>query len=530
MSVRERYNLHHPISWAMQIKQEHPFWKVVVALGITLFFVNSVLFILLGQANADEGWYLYASKLVYSGQLPYQDFAFTQTPLLPYIYGIPQHFLFQSLYLGRVTSAVFSIIAFSLSLLTARDYGGKTAMGITSLLGGTFTFGIYFQSITKTYALTTFFFILAFFVLSSNYRRDLKLILSTLFVLLATLTRLSAIFFAVPFIVYAFFASEARSKWTIIALCLGAAFWVLMLALPNIDAAVWGLVTHHASQWGDITVGKWVSQILSFRTMLLFMAFLPYIILWGTIILAVGFKQIRSGIVRHSAIFVTATGLLLFAIPNLVSGGFHTEYYVPFLFISFPIIGIVYTRIFDRQGKISKAFMSMALLYAVIAGELGVSRGHGKAVDEQVGGGYYFIDISGGYAPVEEIRNVSSVISENSTAEDRVFVLEALWLAIESDRQVMPNMTMAQFSYYDTNTKTANHLHLINDQIILSYIESADPKLIILTDLDWGTLQNSPEYEKIATSLEKNYYLIYRENGFGQISNNVEVYNRRKAK
>ena len=157
----------------MKIKQEETFWGIITIVGSVLFILNSSVFILLGRVNSDEGWYLYASKLVYMGRLPYKDFAFTQTPLLPYIYGIPQIF-FQSLYLGRVTSAFFSIVAFILSWVIAKNYGGKMAGGITALLGATFTYGIYAQSTIKTFSLTTLFFILAFFVFFVNFQSSIN--------------------------------------------------------------------------------------------------------------------------------------------------------------------------------------------------------------------------------------------------------------------------------------------------------------------------------------------------------------------
>lgn len=498
----------------MQTKQEQYFWKVIIIFGIALFFLNSAMFILLGQANADEGWYLYASKLVYSGQYPYRDFAFTQTPLLPYIYGIAQNSLFQSIYLGRITSAIFSAIAFILSLIIAGNHGGKMASGITSLLGATFTYGIYFQSITKTYALTTFFFILAFFVISSNFRQDLKLILSTIFVLLASLTRLSAIFFAIPFIVYAFIVSDAKNKIITITLCLAASSWILILALQNIDSATWGLLTHHTLQWENASINEQAAQIVNFRIPALLIVFPGYFLLWVTVLL-MGFSEIKNSIKHYFVILIATIGLFLFSIPNLISGGFYTEYFVPFIFVSFPITGIAYTKIFRHKGKYSKVFMNVVLLSTIV---LGLIRGS------------FFIDTSGGHAPIEEIKKVSTIISENSTDRDKIFVLEALWLAVESDRQVMPNMTMAQFSFYDTDTNTANQLHLINGQIILSYIENSAPKIIVLTDLDWVILRNTAYYEKIVTSLEKNYHLKYSEENFGQHSSHIEVYVRRKDK
>ena len=53
-------------------------------LGAACYFAE------IGRLNQDEGWYLYASRLVYEGRLPYRDFAFFQAPFLPYVYGLPQ--------------------------------------------------------------------------------------------------------------------------------------------------------------------------------------------------------------------------------------------------------------------------------------------------------------------------------------------------------------------------------------------------------------------------------------------------------
>lgn len=68
----------------------NPIYKWTTIVGMVLFVAISIAYVIVGRINSDEGWYLYASKLVYGGELPYRDFAFTQTPLLPFIYGLPQ--------------------------------------------------------------------------------------------------------------------------------------------------------------------------------------------------------------------------------------------------------------------------------------------------------------------------------------------------------------------------------------------------------------------------------------------------------
>jgi len=520
----------------MAVKREQGFAKIAVTLGLTLFVVNSVVFIFLGQVNADEGWYLYASKLVYTGHHPYQDFAFTQTPLLPYIYGIAQNLFIQSLYLGRITSVIFSAAAFTLSLTIARNYGGPVAMGLAALLGATFTYGIYFQSITKTHALVTFFFTLAIYVLSVDIRQNLKAIFLTIIVILAALTRLSALFFAIPFLTYALATANVKTKGFIVAIGFLALFWVLTLALPDTAAAEWGLLTHHASQWGDISLVERVGQVLGTRTLQFLVAFPLYTLLWLTLFFmaykhiyqtqrqserATGRRKyqimpvasIKTQAQRYFVILMATTGLLLFAVPNWISGRFYQEYFVPLIFVSLPITSIVYTKLIPHQGQYAKAFMNLALLTTIVSGV--------------TYGGFYFIDTSGGSAPIEEISHVSAIIAENSTASDELFVLEGLSLAIESQRSVIPNMTMAQFSFYDADTETVNQLHLVNAQIILSTIEAARPKIVVLTDLDWLLLQDTAYYKEIVVALQEKYRLIHSAEKFGQHSNHVDVYIRR---
>jgi len=198
----------------------------------------------------------------------------------------------------------------------------------------------------------------------------------------------------------------------------------------------------------------------------------------------------------------------------LINGEFYIEYFVPIIFVSFPIAGIAYSKFFQWKGKYSRIAMDVALLSTLALGF--------------IRGGFYFIDISGGHGPVEEIQNVSAIVAENSTPNDRIFVMEALWIVIESHREVMPNMTMAQFSFYDVDTKTADRLHLINGYIAWRYLEQGIPKIIILTDLDWGILRNSSYSKSIVASLGKNYRLLYSEDNFGQHSSHIDVYIRHR--
>ncbi len=496
------------------MQMSNHFWKSTTLFAFVIYLAFTFSFILLGKVNADEGWYLYASKLVYEGRLPYQDFAYTQTPLLPYVYGIAQEIFSPSIYLGRIVTSLFSFAALIISVSIARKYSGEKSGAITALLWATFTYGIYYQSITKTYALTTLFFVLALFLIVSESNQQWRLVASTTFVLLATLTRLSALFFAVPITAYAFIRANKRTKFVIIALCLIAFSWVMLLAYPNVESAKWNLLTHHTDQWNNLSYGEQIAEIVSYRLPTLFVVFPSYFLLLFTIVL-LGLKQIRSCIQRIPGSLAGITAFLFFIFPHLATGGFHTEYFVPFLFGLFPLIGIIYVEVYQQQNRYSKLMLQVFLLSTLV---LGLLRG-----------GLFYWDISDGRLPVEEIKEVAIFVSNNTSPEDKIYALEALWVVLEANRQTMPNMTMAQFSFFTGNTNAANQLNLVNDQITLDYITNTIPKLVVLTDADWMILRRTASFNQIVFALEENYELLLEKETFGQGEAGVKVYIRKEG-
>jgi hypothetical protein len=494
--------------------EERNIWNGIVAFAIALFLLNSAVFVVFGRINADEGWYLYAGRLVFAGGRPYGDFAFTQTPLLPYLYGVFEFVFSPGMYLGRVLTVAISAAAFLVSILAAVRRGGDSAGGVTALLGATFTYGIYFQSITKTYALTTLFFVLTLFALSMDSKRDRNRVLAAAFALLAVLTRLSALFFALPVLGYAFLVSGARSKMLILAFCIAALLGVAVPALADPDAAAWGLVTYHMAQWGTASPAARAMQILFFRIPELLAAYPAYFLLFGGIAV-IGFRRILTLLRRSGADAAVLAGWILFAVPNLISGGFGAEYFVPFLFLAFPLAGIAVSKIV-RGGRGAGRIVLQTALFSALA--LGILRG-----------GYPFLENFDGRPPVERIRSVASLISETAGPGDRLFAMEALWAAVESGRTVVPGLAMAQFSFLETDSQTADRLHLVNSLRICEYFSEGIPGMILLTGGDWEMLRSSEHYGCIADSLERKYRLVATEDHIGQHASRLELYLRREA-
>jgi len=131
-------------------------WAVAATLAMILLLAALNLF--LGELNHDEGWYLYAAGLVARGELPYRDFAFTQPPLIPFVYALARPLVSA---LGVAGGRLFTVLLgvgslVFCALLAARlaPRGWGRAAGVAALmLAGLNVYQSYFTTVVKTYAL-----------------------------------------------------------------------------------------------------------------------------------------------------------------------------------------------------------------------------------------------------------------------------------------------------------------------------------------------------------------------------------------
>lgn len=186
--------------------------------------------------NLDEGWYLWAAMLVYKGSMPYRDFAYTQTPLLPYVYGLPAQILGLGVLQGRVITLTFALAAWGLTAAAAQRLGGLWAAIITLLLLGSSWYAASYFVYTATYALTAFWIALALYVaVAPGARSPQRAAVATLIFSLAVATRLSALAALPPLALFLILDSQKRRETTLAvagSLLLGGAllfapFWLL---------------------------------------------------------------------------------------------------------------------------------------------------------------------------------------------------------------------------------------------------------------------------------------------------------------
>jgi hypothetical protein len=105
--------------------------------------------------DADEGFYLLASRLVFLHKIPYVDFLYTQTPLLPYVYGSWMHVFGESWSAGRALSACLTAALGVLLYIDVCAQTGKWAAGVlAAVLFSCTTLIFAWLPIVKTFALS----------------------------------------------------------------------------------------------------------------------------------------------------------------------------------------------------------------------------------------------------------------------------------------------------------------------------------------------------------------------------------------
>jgi hypothetical protein len=290
--------------------------------------------------------------------------------------------------------------------------------------------------------------------------------------------------------------------------------WMLLLVAPNIEAATWGLIAHHADQWGDASLRTRVDQIVTMRAPLWLRAYANYLLLFGITILF-GARRLVAFLAHHRALTIVSSGLVLLLLPNIVSGGFYAEYFTPILLVFFIPLAAFFVETHSRGGLLSTVFLKTALLSAIV---LGIIRG-----------GMTYIDLSGGQTPIDELKAVADEVGKIAANDDYVLALEALSVVVEANMRTPMNMTMAQFSLYEGDTKTAERLNLVNAPMLLRYIDRQTPHIVILTETDWKLLKDTGMSDEIATSLNARYEHYMQMGDFGQNRNKVWVYRRREG-
>ena len=180
-------------------------------LGLAGYFVQH------GMINFDEGFYAYDAREVMRGRVPYRDFAYNQTPLLPYLQGAAMQVTGYGVREQRWINAACGALALALGLLVWRRQGVR--WGHCALLVLVWCLCVpllYYDTIGKTYAWAQLWLVVAAMAFFMPARPLIKLALFSLAGVLAVGCRLTVLPAVLGLWVGLAVLEKERLSWTLL--------------------------------------------------------------------------------------------------------------------------------------------------------------------------------------------------------------------------------------------------------------------------------------------------------------------------
>jgi len=498
------------------------FWLRVICttMLVIIFLFVGYYTITFAQLNSDEGWYLYAAKQVYEGQRPYQDFAFTQMPLLPYIYGLGLLF-WKSMYAGRLIS--FLIFCTSLILIyqiSQETFKPESFLWLL-LIFTVYPDGFYFDTIVKTYALTLFLFVLSFYVWISDLKSEIKYPVLFFILLLGIFMRLTFAFYAIVVGIVAILEiwklkDKSRIYLFVLVSCLPLLLWGASFLYPNPNLPVWNIYSYNASIHG---MGFSSDALNNFFPHLRgFLRYArPFRFIGISLILSIAssayYGDLNQG--QKSKLFLAALACFSFAALHFFGESPLLEYYVPvILFLLVLSIWFLFSFTTVKSGIntlilwASRTVLAFIVIAWMTAGKFGIAN----------------YNLYQGNPPIRTLQEIANVVNQYDPSGS-IFALEGLYVAVEANRNVLPGLSMAQFSVLDLGTKEVSEIHLVNPEMVADLLKSSNTKLLILTEREIDGLEKS--INSFDNILETNYVNVFEIGHFGQKSVKAYVFIRK---
>ena len=480
-----------------------------------------------GGVNQDEGWYLYAAKLVGDGKVPYRDFFFTQGPVLPYIYSVmPVHGILS----GRLVTFAFSVfsvlvaIAFARRLVVSRESRNVVSIAVFSMLACN-VYHMYFTSIPKTYALGTLFVMLGFLLLSyrcnflsavsfafaSGTRISLVLILGVVGVglLLTRFRQLEWLWFGIGglfglFLVYGFFVMDPESLEGLFAAQAyhaGRGGFDPFFAAGAVCRLARGYLAMGVVMFVAIALGKWwiSSSVLHA-------------------------PECESRRLRWMAGASFAAVFML----QLSAPFPYDDYQVPLMTLLSVLIAVPFAErsVFCGNG--------MRYLFPVFVSGM-CAMASPLIQDWMTNGQDRFWTLRKDQSELAQVRDVARKL-ETMDPGGTMLLTQDIYLAVEMNRKVPEGMEMGPFSYFpELSDEKAASINVMNRRRMESLLKSAPCRLAVFSGYGFaiavpkGTETSKDDQNRFRRLLEDGYQKVLEVPLFGQNHTTLECFTNRES-
>lgn len=492
--------------------------------GIAVGLAVSILCILLGPLNQDEGWYLYAARLFTEGRYPYRDFFFTQGPVMPAVYGLlaPLWSPFGILG-GRICTALLGLAtAFCAAGLAGRLVADKNRRfayyGVLVLLTVNLYHG-YFTAIPKTYALAGLLFTLAFLCLSYIRSSFAWAAASGLLLAAAAGTRLS-LGLALPITGLYLLVTCRKNPKTWLAFGIGGGLGLVLLTSfvlkLDLEAFRFAQIFHQNRGSGGLmfALGS-ISRLVR--------GYLPAVILLIYVLCRQGARPLFA-----SNLFLPLSVLTGIFFLQLFAPFPYDDYQVPLMplaVVCIVVLWCVNIGGIETQASRLLIILLISLLYVGVSPML-----QEWTVLRQ---DRFWVQIKQ-KTDLQLLRETAQKIKAFSGECDELLTAD-LYLAVETGQHVPPGMEMGPFCYFPgLSDSEADRYHVLNRAVLSNVLQKSSAKVAALSGYAFAlkapemTPLPAAERDLILTEATTSRDLKITVPDFGQQHTTLQVYLKKK--
>jgi len=532
-------------------------WVCSVAIWAVLTLAN----LFLGDLNQDEGWYLYAARLVSEGQLPYIDFANTQGPVMPMAYALSRPLVAcWGVAGGRLFTAVLglacTLCAAALATRLVPRESRRTAGLMAFALVAVNVHQSYFFTIVKTYALSGLLIMLGFLLLGSVGRRPRveAFLAGVCFALAAGVRSSAGILIPVIFLTSIWWSwrkpgaadghaagTAAMRPWSYLAGAAVAGLLVYGPFLVKAPVGVWfALVEYHAGREAGgvlqsvVYKAGFISRLV--RAYFVFAALCVAVVLRGLLRRferhpegrqggeACATGQTRGMSVTEAMLWLGAAAITLVH--------FCTPFpYDDYQVMIFPAAAVALAGLLSRSARDARTRTWLATTVVVLCAAASFSSPINQ--DWFVGERDRIWWPVKDETPLGKLQRAAKVVRAEA-GEAGLLLTQDTYLAVEADLKVPHGLEMGPFSYFPEMTREAAEMrHVLNREMLSEILADCPARVAAFSG--WGLSIRSPSVTKLSPAeqgrlglaVQKRYDLLAQIGNFGQAQTSLQIFTLR---
>lgn len=509
-------------------------WSLALAAALVLGAANLVL----GELNQDEGWYLYAARLVSEGQILYRDFAFTQAPLLPLAYSLVQPLMeWGGLGAGRAVTGGLTLLTAVLAALVARRLAPRELAGWAGAAAFTLAavnvYQSYFGTVVKTYALCGFLLTAgAWLLVLARDRRSFVLhALAGLLLAAAAGTRLSAGVMLPVVGLYLLWQRERCGPSAWFAFGVGGAIGLLVIFVPFIMAAPEPFRTFVLEYHAAREAGSWFSQLV-YKVGCLSRVVQAYTVAVGLGVFLILARWARGAAEPVEKLTLTLwIGLAAMTLVHLSAPFPYDDYQVPLYPLLAALLAAGLARVVAPAPERWKPAVAVALLLINAAAAFASPVNQGWMV---IGRDRIWWRLREQPALLQ-LRAVARDLKARS-GEGAMLLTQDTYLAVETGLRVPHGLEMGPFSYYPGLTREqAERLNVVNREMMEELLSRAEAPVAAFSG--YSFVMSAPAVDRLPDAeqqawwkrVEAHYTPVAEVADFGQGPTTLRVYERRSG-